>query len=575
MEAFDVDVLKTNAFNDLIWSLKSYDPKRYKYSVQRNPEQIKRHVLESRRVSHIIEETAKEQGKTITEIKDEAKAILDEMGHNYSMKTLRFMAFIMKKILSTLLRKVLVNQKGLERKMGLMYNAGLLSMVVDLYANAGVPNVLLCPISISYDKVPEESLFAYELLGIPKPRESLRGLISSRSVLSEDYGNIYINFGELIPLSSCIEGKLDRMATASTPRHLLLYLSEEEKEVVRQTGYDIIAKLQASMVVTSSVIVAAIMLQNQQGLLFDDVVTKFDWLQDLFKMLQIPLAPADYPKTKDIVKDGINFQKSSLEIDSDGFVRIKEPQTIPETQSGSAIAHASRQQHHVVSSVKDVIDEAAIHLLLAYKRNTLLPYFFGIGMVAVATWKQHNDLKEIGILTEDFNFLSTLLIQEVSGLAESLPKVFQQTLEVMQENNMLVYSSNNCFTVEQEAYLEFAAGLWMPLLTAYWVVAEYLMKSTGSEEKSIGDVQRGAQHLAAEYVLSGTTTFYEVLSLELLKNAIEAFKDIKVVAVLKRPKAKVISVPDRNSLRMIHQRIGEFLHLPRDSKYISPPLSKL
>ena len=47
-------------------------------------------------------------------------------------------------------------------------------MVVDLYANAGVPNVLLCPISISYDKVPEESLFAYELLGIPKPRESLR-----------------------------------------------------------------------------------------------------------------------------------------------------------------------------------------------------------------------------------------------------------------------------------------------------------------------------------------------------------------------------------------------------------------
>ena len=55
-------------------------------------------------------------------------------------------------------------------------------------------------------------------------------------------------------------------------RHLLLYLSEEEKEIVRQTGYDIIAKLQASMVVTSSVIVAAIMLQNQQGLLFGNLL---------------------------------------------------------------------------------------------------------------------------------------------------------------------------------------------------------------------------------------------------------------------------------------------------------------
>jgi len=51
---------------------------------------------------------------------------------------------------------------------------GLLSMVVDLYANAGVPNIMLCPISISYDKVVEELLFAYELLGVPKPKESLR-----------------------------------------------------------------------------------------------------------------------------------------------------------------------------------------------------------------------------------------------------------------------------------------------------------------------------------------------------------------------------------------------------------------
>lgn len=47
-------------------------------------------------------------------------------------------------------------------------------MVVDLYTNARVPDVLICPISISYDRIPEESLYAYELLGIPKPKESLR-----------------------------------------------------------------------------------------------------------------------------------------------------------------------------------------------------------------------------------------------------------------------------------------------------------------------------------------------------------------------------------------------------------------
>lgn len=47
-------------------------------------------------------------------------------------------------------------------------------MVVDLYTTVRVPDVVICPISISYDRIPEESLYAYELLGIPKPKESLR-----------------------------------------------------------------------------------------------------------------------------------------------------------------------------------------------------------------------------------------------------------------------------------------------------------------------------------------------------------------------------------------------------------------
>ena len=51
---------------------------------------------------------------------------------------------------------------------------GVLSMVADLYANAGVPDIQVCPVSISYERVLEEPLHAYELLGIPKPKESLR-----------------------------------------------------------------------------------------------------------------------------------------------------------------------------------------------------------------------------------------------------------------------------------------------------------------------------------------------------------------------------------------------------------------
>lgn len=51
-----------------------------------------------------------------------------------------------------------------------------------------VPDVLIVPISISYDRVLEENLFAQELLGIPKPKESTSKLFKVLNILNENYG---------------------------------------------------------------------------------------------------------------------------------------------------------------------------------------------------------------------------------------------------------------------------------------------------------------------------------------------------------------------------------------------------
>ena len=48
----------------------------------------------------------------------------------------------------------------------------MLSASLESYFKAEVPDVMIVPISISYERILEESLYAYELLGIPKPKES-------------------------------------------------------------------------------------------------------------------------------------------------------------------------------------------------------------------------------------------------------------------------------------------------------------------------------------------------------------------------------------------------------------------
>lgn len=49
---------------------------------------------------------------------------------------------------------------------------GLLNIVMEPFFKGELFDVNLVPVSISYERILEESLYARELLGIPKPKES-------------------------------------------------------------------------------------------------------------------------------------------------------------------------------------------------------------------------------------------------------------------------------------------------------------------------------------------------------------------------------------------------------------------
>lgn len=45
-------------------------------------------------------------------------------------------------------------------------------MALEPFFNREIYDVIVVPVGVAYDKILEEVLFAYELLGVPKPRES-------------------------------------------------------------------------------------------------------------------------------------------------------------------------------------------------------------------------------------------------------------------------------------------------------------------------------------------------------------------------------------------------------------------
>ena len=60
---------------------------------------------------------------------------------------------------------------------------GLLSVIVEPYLLGHLADVMLVPISISYERTLEEELFSRELLGVPKPKESTKVKSTHKSKL--------------------------------------------------------------------------------------------------------------------------------------------------------------------------------------------------------------------------------------------------------------------------------------------------------------------------------------------------------------------------------------------------------
>ena len=56
----------------------------------------------------------------------------------------------------------------------LVPKVGLLAMALQPLFMGDINDVTIVPVSVSYERLLEEQLFVYELLGIPKPKESTK-----------------------------------------------------------------------------------------------------------------------------------------------------------------------------------------------------------------------------------------------------------------------------------------------------------------------------------------------------------------------------------------------------------------
>ncbi|OXB65378.1 hypothetical protein ASZ78_017108 [Callipepla squamata] len=161
------------------------------------------------------------------------------------------------------------------------WETGLLSIVMEPFLKREVFDTYLVPISISYERILEESLYAYELLGVPKPKESTSGLLKARRILSDNFGTIHIYVGQPVSLRTLASGRINLCPYNLVPRHLPQKPTEDIQEFVSDVAYKMELLQIENMVLSPWVLVAAVLLQNLPAMDFELLIEKTVWLKGL------------------------------------------------------------------------------------------------------------------------------------------------------------------------------------------------------------------------------------------------------------------------------------------------------
>ncbi|KAM9339219.1 dihydroxyacetone phosphate acyltransferase [Symphorus nematophorus] len=399
---------------------------------------------------------------------------------------------------------------------------GMMHMVLEPYFKGEVYDITLVPISISYDRVLEESLLAHELLGVPKPKESTMGLLKASKVLQEDYGSMHVNFGRPMSVRHLCQGKINRCQYNLIPRDLPQKPSAEAHACVSWLAHLMVRVQEEGSVISPWSLMACLLLQaptkvlSKEGLLWHQLTEKTLWLRKLALDFGARLNwPGQVPDL-DVMSSSAAVHRSVVQRKAGRIYLVQEEEPA---------------RKHPVSPEEGVIRTAAAVLMLASYRNQSVHVFIRPAMLATAIHVTQSTQREE--LFTFFCFLQDVLANEFIFIPGKSSQDFEEASFFLKKCGA-VHISQEEVTVSDAGLevLSFLQALLQPFIDSYQVVFRCLCEDRGhvfSEKQLLPAVR----NLAANLILSGELHTYEALSSDTQKNVLSALRRLETVTKLK------------------------------------------
>ncbi|XP_066402822.1 dihydroxyacetone phosphate acyltransferase isoform X2 [Molothrus aeneus] len=391
---------------------------------------------------------------------------------------------------------------------------GLLSIVMEPFFKREVFDTYLVPISISYERILEESLYAYELLGVPKPKESTSGLLKARRILSDNFGTIHIYVGQPVSLRTLASGRINRCPYNLVPRHLPQKPSEDIQEFVSDVAYKMELLQIENMVLSPWVLVAAVLLQNLPAMEFELLIEKTLWLKGLTQTFGGFIEWPDNLCAKKAVLSGLTLHSNIA-----GLV------------DGHVVLNDKGVEDGAVGEI--VFRHALAVLMCATYRNQLLNVFVRPALVAVALQMAPSFRKEE--VYSCFNFLRDVFSNEFIFFPGISLKDFEEGCFLLTKCDAIQTSQQEIYPTDKgSGTVSFLSAMFKPFVEGYQLIFRYLskeMKEAFTEKQFIP----GIRNCVFQLLEKGSTQCYEALSSDMQKNALSALVQLGAVKKKKMP----------------------------------------
>ncbi|XP_073672786.1 dihydroxyacetone phosphate acyltransferase-like [Garra rufa] len=397
--------------------------------------------------------------------------------------------------------------KSLTPKLGMMH------MVLEPFFKGEVFDISLVPISISYERVLEESLLAHELLGVPKPKETTGALLKARTVLKEDYGSMHVCFGNPVSVRDLAKGKKNHRLYNLVPRDLPRKPNKETQEFVSGLAHMIVRLQERNVVLSVWNLMAVVLLQNLQGIDLDLLTHKTLWLRRLALRFGAHLRwPKNIPDSE-VMSSSMSLHHSVVRCERGRVYLVEEAGPGPVTQE------------------EGVFRRAAAVLMCASYRNQAVHVFTRPAMVAVAMTTAVSS--RTGDIFHRFKFLLELFSNEFVLIPGQAVQDFEEGCSLLQQSGVIGRSDEEIYVRDNgQETIVFLRAILQPFIESYQVVFRYLCEESLQtfREKMFSTSIRG---FIMKLLISGEIESYECLSSDLQKNILSALLRMEAVTKTK------------------------------------------